>query len=321
MQVKKYIGIALIVLAALGGLFWWRGASVGENATAAVRTVQDDTGRTVSIPMQPQRVVILNASHLDLYCAAGGAAKVVGKPTSKALSDEVKGVTAGAQEVGVIHSPNVEAILALQPDLVIGINVPFHSALIPVLEKANIPMVIQSLNTYEEVLTTLKFYGELTGDAPQAAKAIGAVEKKYGQAAILRGDEKGPRTLIVWGTANSFSMATSASFAGDLLKRAGGENIADYADQEKIENGFVPLGMEYIAKADPKVIFLITHSAGEGTDIARQFTDDPVWKDIKAVREKRVYALPSALFAVNPGTRISEALEVLTSDLYAGGAT
>mgnify|MGYP000273108670 CR=1 FL=1 len=48
------------------------------------------------------------------------------------------------EQIGVIHNPSVETILKLQPDLVIGVNVPFHQQLIPTLEKADIPVLIKS---------------------------------------------------------------------------------------------------------------------------------------------------------------------------------
>lgn len=321
MDFKKILGLLCLFALAAGAFLWWQGALVGENAALAEkRSVADATGRAVEIPARPQRVVLLNASHLDLYCAAGGAAQVVGKPTSSALSAKVKAATREAREVGVIHSPNVETILALQPDLVVGIDVPFHNALIPLLEKAGVPVLIRSLDTYEEVLETLRFYGELTGDAAAAAKSADAIEAASARAVAARQKERqAQQCLIVWGAAGSSSMATSASFAGDILRRVGGANIADAAESAA-GSGFVPLGMEYIAQHEPDVIFLISHSSGAGgASPQAQFADDPIWREVKAVREGRVYALPSALFAVNPGTRIGEAMETMAAALYKGG--
>lgn len=322
-DLRKMAGLACLCILAAGVFVWWRGAEVAGvgDVPAQKRTVTDQANRTVEIPARPQRVVLLNASHLDLYCAAGGAAQVVGKPTSSALPERVRAQTVDAREVGVIHSPNVEAILALRPDLVIGIDAPFHNALIPLLEKAQIPVLIRGLDTYEDVLETLQFYGELTGDAAAASQSAAAVEKAYERATARRdASRQAPQCLIVWGAAGSSSMATSASFAGDLLRRAGGLNVADAA-QNAAQNGFVPLSMEYIAQREPDVIFLISHSGAQGGKPPEaQFAEDPVWRELKAVREGRVYALPSTLFAVNPGTRVGEALEFLAARLYKGGA-
>ena len=113
----------------------------------------------------------------------------MGKPTSEALSDEVKEGTKNIEQIGVIHNPSVETILKLQPDLVIGVNVPFHQQLIPTLEKANIPVLIKSLDTYEDVISTLGFYGELTGEEEIAQAKIKEIETDY-EKAIARAENK-----------------------------------------------------------------------------------------------------------------------------------
>lgn len=307
-----------MTLIVMGVFVWWRGANTVQDY-ATKRQVEDALGRRVIIPSHPKRVAVLNASHLDLYCAAGGAESVIAKPTSNALSDEVKALTKHAQEIGVIHSPDLEKIMALKPDLVIGINVPFHQAIAPTLEKSGIPMYIRSLDRYEDVIESLEFYGELTGRADQAANAANKVKETYERAVAISDGKERPRCLVVWGAANSFSMATSAGFAGDLLRRAGGENIADASVQAATAGAFVPLSMEYVAKTDPEVIFLITHTQENHASFESQFTDDPVWQGIRAVRENRVYQLPAELFSVNPGTRIGEAVALLTEYLFQRG--
>ena len=85
------------------------------------------------------------------------------------------------------------------------------------------------------------------------------IEADY-ENAIARAENKtAPRRLIIWGTTDSFSMATSKSFTGDLLKRLGGNNIADNVDSVAKDSGYIPLGMEYIATQDPEAIFVVTH--------------------------------------------------------------
>lgn len=311
----------IICLIAIGGLFLgFRSHEEDTNNISSTRVVTDSTGREVTIPTHPKRVVLLNASHLDLYYYAGGKETdtIVGKPTSEALSDEVKEGTKNIKQIGVIHNPSVETILKLQPDLVIGINVPFHQQLIPTLEKANIPVLIKSLDTYEDVISTLGFYGELTGEEEIAQAKIKEIEADY-ENAIARAENKtAPRSLIIWGTTDSFSMATSKSFTGDLLKRLGGNNIADNVDSVAKDSGYIPLGMEYIATQDPEAIFVVTHGDMDAVknSIDENLGQNPLWQDISAVKNNRVYVLPYQLFAVNPGTNIAKAINILADDLY-----
>lgn len=316
---KKLIFIVICLIAVGGAALAFRQDERAQFQENTMRTVTDSTGRQVEIPVHPQRVVLLNASHLDLYYYAGGKDAIVGKPTSEALSDEVKQGTENVQEVGVIHNPSVETILNLQPDLVIGINVPFHQQLIPTLEKANIPVLIKSLDTYEDVLETLKFYGELTGKEDTAQAKIDEVKAGYKQAVSKAEGKNPPKSLMIWGTLDSFSMATSKSFAGNLVYRLGGNNIADNVNSAAKDNsGFIPLGMEYIATQDPEVIFVVTHGNAQAvkTKLDETLGDNPLWQNVAAVKNGRVYVLPYQLFAVNPGTRIADALNILADDLY-----
>lgn len=113
---------------AIGGMYLsFRQQDEIKDEVNLTRIVTDSTGREVEIPTHPKRVILLNASHLDLYYYAGGKETdtIVGKPTSEALSDEVEEGTKDIKQIGVIHNPSVETILKLQPDLVIGVNVLF----------------------------------------------------------------------------------------------------------------------------------------------------------------------------------------------------
>ncbi len=315
---KKFSVIIISGLILLFGCLYFVNQNTEKNSNAQQKVV-DSLKREVMIPKHPQRVVILNASNLELFCAAGGAEFIVGKPTSQALSKKIQLDTKDAAEVGVIHSPDVEKILELKPDLVVGINVPFHHSLIPILEAANIPLYVRALDTYEDVIETLDFYGKLMNKEQKAQEQIDFVQAKYKQALSLAEGKQTPKNLIIWGSTESFNMATGQSFVGDLVNRLGGNNIADHMEGET--GSFVPLSMEYIAKENPEVIFLVTHSSDEKVNqkFQNELAKHPAWQGIQAVKNGRVYTLPYELFAVNPGTQVAEAMRILAEKLYPEG--
>lgn len=281
----------------------------------AVMIATDNAGRKVEIPRQPQRVIVLNASNLDLYYAAGG--EVVGKPTTKALRPEVSKAVAAIPAVGTTANPSIEQLIALEPDLILGVNAPPHHALIPVLEKAGIPILLQTLENYQQILDTLALYGLLTGKQSLAQAEIDRIEAQYQAVRARVTGKEAPRVLVVWGSTESFNMATANSFAGDLVKRLGGINVTD----EQITASqlrYVPLSMEFVARANPDVILLITHSTDEKVvgKLRSDLIKHPAWQGVKAVRNNRVEQLPYALFAINPGTQVGEALVILEKLLY-----
>ena len=285
-------------------------------APAAI-VITDNAGRRVQLPGQPRRVIVLNASNLDLFYAAGG--KVIGKPTTKALREEVSRAFAAVPEVGTTANPSIEQMIAMEPDLILGVNAPPHHALLPVLEKAGIPILLQTLENYQQILDTLRLYGSLTGNPQLARSEVAKIETQYQEVMSRIKGKTAPRVLVVWGSTESFHMATQNSFAGDLVKRLGGINIADeWAGSGQLRN--IPLSMEFVARANPEVILLITHSTDEKIvgKLRADLAKHPAWQGLAAVRNNRVEQLPYTLFAVNPGTRVGEALYILERLLYPG---
>lgn len=278
------------------------------------RTVVDATGTQVTMPLHPKRVVILNSANLDMYYAVGGT--VVGKPRSSYLSPELIKATADVPSIGTIHSPNVEAIIGLQPDLVIGLNVPFNTNLRDMLSQAGIPLYINDLNTYDDMIKELRFFGTLTNHEDVAEATSEEALKGYNEIVRLARAEQGPRTLIIFGAPGSFSMATTKSFGGNLLQILGGDNIADR--DSSLTGEYVPLSLEYIIKTDPEVIFFIsmTKKPDSIETFKRDMQENSAWQQVSAVQQGRIYYLSGGLFAANPGTRINEALSIMYKDLY-----
>ena len=317
MKRKAGFGVAIIlVLAAVGFLLLGGNiAGTGNSEQQRTKVLTDSTGRQVNVPVHPQRVVVLNASNVDLYVAAGGGANIVGKAASQTYSDEVKSATASAQEVGIIHSPNLEAIVALQPDLVIGTNVPYHQNLIPTLEKAGIPVYINSLNSFEDIYNTLELYGSLTGEKAAAETRIKQMQAQHDELVANVQDKTPPKSVIIFGNPDSFSMATKKTFTGALVEELGGGNLADTLGKG---DAYVPLSMEFLAAQNPDVIFVIMMGNPQTMQekLQKDLAANPAWSGTNAVKNNRVHILPYNLFTVNPGTQAIAAMQTLASYMY-----
>jgi len=309
---KIFIGMMVLGLC-LGG--WLYNSRVHSPAgEPGLRTVTDSTGTQVELPAHPQRAVFLNVSNMDMYYAAGGEA--VGRPSSYSMDEELLAKTKDLPEVGMIHSPNVEAILALKPDVVIGANVPSTVALRDTLTQAGIPLYVNQLDTYEDVMNTLDFYAELTGQTEYAAAEKKKIQAAHDSVLEKARGKRTPRSLVVFGAPGSFNMATKYSFSGNLVEQLGGGNIAD-ADQS-LTSAYVPLGMEYITRQDPEVILFISMVPNPETADAfkRDLENNSAWQAVSAVRNNRIYFLQGRLFSINPGSKIGEAMEIVYKNLY-----
>lgn len=314
---KKAILCFFIIILALCGYFLLT-RSQHRLTDADTLSLKDSTGTVVKLPEHPKRVVFLNASNLEIFAAIGG--KAAGKATSSSYPDAIKEAIADIPEVGMIHAPNVEKIMSLKPDLLIGTNVPFHVMLRKPMELAGIPVYLNMINSYEDVLQTITLFGRLAGREQAAMAKREQIERDYAELTRDIKAESGPRTLIIFGSPDSFSMSTEKSFAGDLLRRLGGCNVAAEAGRDK-DSSYLPLSMEYLSKADPQVIMVLT--MGDGAVVMEKLRQDmranPAWQELEAVKKQRVYQLPGKLFTVNPGTQIIEAMKIMQGYLQEVG--
>lgn len=317
---KVIVGLVVAIVVLLFGIIGsMMMRTEPDRPDVAMQTVTDSTGKEVQIPLHPQRVVFLNVSNLDMYVAAGGKDAVVGRPTSHSISPELTASVGNVPDVGIIHSPSLEKILSLKPDLVIGINVLFHNQLRDMLEQNHIPLYINSLDSYEDTLQTMEFFGKLTGHEDIAAAKTAEIQKQCADAIAMTQGKKGPTSLILFSNPASNSMASSSTFSGDLLKRLGGVNIAD--QDITLQGQYIPLSMEYVVKHNPEAIFII--SMGTTKDAMERFREqmktDDTWSQTDAVKNGRVYDLPMDLFTVNPGSRVGEAMLYMADCLYGQG--
>lgn len=317
MQRKIGFVIALIcVIAAVA--FFTMGSDIagkGNSDQGGSQVVTDSTGREVSVPVHPQRVVVLNASNVDLYVAAGGADTIVGKASSQTYTPEVQEAVANATEVGIIHSPSMETIVSLQPDLVIGTNVPYHQNLIPTLEKAGVPVYINSLNSFEDIYRTLELYGQWTGHEEEAAAKVKSLQEQR-EAIIASVEGKTPpKSVVIFGNPESFSMATKGTFTGGLIEQLGGGNLADTLEKG---DAYIPLSMEFMATENPDLIMIIMMGPPQAMQekVRKDLETNPAWAETNAVKNGRVHILPYNLFTVNPGMQAVQAMQTIADYMY-----
>lgn len=290
----------------------WSGATYA----GMPRVVTDSAGRLVAVPCRPRRVVALNASNLGLYYATGG--EVVARTATNLLPPDLKERVKSVPMVGLPPSPDVARIIALKPDLVLGMHAPMHHAVAAVLEKNNIPVLLQALEHYTDVLKTLRLYGELSGNPSQAARKIEAIEIRRKELLQQNSAKTPPRVLIIWQIADGLYTALSNSFVGDLVKRLGGVNVADLAVAIDENLQYTPLHLENIIPFQPDAVLVVSHSFefDAGRPSAAALPEQPGWQELAAVQRGAVYQLPYHLFAVNPGPQLEEALTVLAEYLY-----
>ena len=265
-------------------------------AQAAPITVVDDRGHTVTLIQPPQRIVSLLPSLTETVCALGACERLVGVDRYSNWPARVVPL----QGVGGGLDPNIEAIVALRPDVVLMATSSRAQAR---LESLGLKVVALEPKTYADVQRVLGKVGQVLGvaDALQVWRVIDAGVQAAAQS--LPAAARGTR---VYFEVNSGPYAAGpSSFIGETLARLGAGNIVPAA-----LGPFPKINPEFVVRADPDLIMVGARSA-EGL-AAR-----PGWSQMRALRDGRLCRFDAAQsdVLIRPGPRMAEAARLMAGCL------
>jgi len=228
----------------------------------------------------PQRIISLSPSATEILWGIGAAKQVI-------AVDDNSNFPAGVPTTMLSSfNPNVEALSAYQPDLVIlQANATKAADVATALAQLGIKVWVEPTpNTPAEAYAEFTKLGKLTGHATAAAKLVGKMKQQI--AAIIKG-HRAPKVRVFHELDNTLYTATSKTFIGAVYRDFGVTNIADAASDAD-QTGYPQLSDEYILKANPQAIFLSDADYGENpaTVAARAG-----WSSITAVKNAKVFTL------------------------------
>jgi len=274
--------------------------------------ITDDAGRTVVLTKKPQRIAVLSTSLLDALYGVGGEA--IGRPSSRAFAIFPSSQMAG--EVGFEHDINMEQLLSLQPDLVIGLY-GIHDELIPILENSKIPVIIIKMKTYNDILAQVKLLGDIVGTPVKAQSLIDKIQMKI-NAVVAKLPAQSKKVVILHVDSQEVTVELDNSITGNIAKILRLKNIAGGSKSLDNDPDMVPYSLEELVKGDADTILIVTRGnrADIETRISTDITSDPDWARLRAVQNGRVLFLPPELFQLNPGIRFHEAVDYMAKVVY-----
>jgi len=308
------LSLALIVASPLaaGSLASAAPTKAAPTTKAAVTkafTVKDFANREIKFTKPVSRVVVLSSGDARIMSDLG--ATVVGRP---AIQDPTFPQSVmKAIEVGSTHKVDYEKVTSLKPELIIA-NVA-NLKDVKSLEATGAKVFLGSASSISDIQKSITLYGQMTGRDTRATEINTYMNK------LLKGikvDKENPKkVLLVYGAPGALLAALPSSLSGDLLAKAGGKNVAEDYPAMKEYSGYAQLSTERIITSDPDYVMLITH--GDPAEVEKTFMaviqKNAAWKNLKAVKNKKVIVLPSNLFGVNPGSKVTDALQFLTTKL------
>ncbi|MCO6509443.1 MAG: ABC transporter substrate-binding protein [Aridibacter famidurans] len=269
------------------------GAGAPSGPVAETRVVSDGIGRRVQLPAEVTRAVSLAPNLTEIAFAVGAGEKLVGVTTFCNYPEDAKQIP----KVGDTLKPNVEAIVALRPQVVLVSTASQLEAFTGLLERQGIAVYVTNPDSLESVFRSMLAIGDVLGKKQEAEEVVGRlrgrVEKVQEEAANIVYEV--PQTVFVQIDPNLYTVGRG-SFITDLILTAGGRSVT-----AEIETAYPKVSKEAARAYNPRIIIL--------SDSPDNREPNEVLADSEAVRNGRVFRIDADVLS-RPGPRIVDALEL-----------
>lgn len=268
----------------------------------------DASGEKINLDSNPKSFATLSSGEMDILLKLG--ANVTGRPTSEHAPKAAK----DAEEIGNPHQPNFEKLAKVNPDvLVTTTSFKQHAKNV---ENQGTDILYTKSDSVEDIQTTITNLGAVLDKTDKAKEINQTIDKKVKDIESHKQADS-VKTLLVYGAPGTFLAALPNSLSGDILEKAGGENIAkDFEKADKFPQ-YANLSPEKIIAQNPEAVMLITHGDPKAVkdSFEKEMKQNAAWKNLDAVKNDQVTVLPADLFGANPGTKVTDALDTMQKEL------
>lgn len=281
-----------------GGPSLWHGVPAVPTSAPAGSTDPDAGGGKL-------RIVSLSPSVTEMLFAVGVGDSIVGVTDHSDYPPEASRIKC----IGGFGTPNMEKLLALAPDLVIGTGVE-RAGVTEVLSRSGTRVLWVKTGNFAELFETLVEIGRQVGRRPQAEQIVAAMEAELEAVAErFRGVpvDKRPRVFVeIW--SDPITTAGKGSFVDEIITRAGGVNVA-----HQIDSAYPTVSPEKVVEWNPDVILL----GYMNQELSKEVLAGRIgWSGLAAVRSGSVIRDISSDLLLRPGPRLVEGVEILNRRLY-----
>ena len=256
----------------------------GASSTAAAPfpvTVIAGNGK-VTIRQRPTRIVSLSPSSTETLFAIGAGSQVI------AVDDQSDYPKSAPKTALSGFTPNVEAVAAYRPDLVVVTFDP--KDLVASLTRLGIPVLYhKAVSTFPGAYQQMRQLGRVTGRTAQADALVTRMKRQIG-AIVAKRKGAGAGATVYHELDPSFFSVTSSTFVGRVYALFGLRNIADAAPGG---TDYPQLSPEFVISSNPDLVVLAdTVCCGQTVDTV---SARPGWSGIKAVRNRTVLRIDDSI--------------------------
>lgn len=289
--------LSIVVLAVAGC------ADGGGRDTDAFATVVDDAGRAVRVAAPPTRIISLIPAVTETIIALGATDRLVART---AFDTDPTIAHLPSTEQALI--PNVEWLTRFRPELVVAWADGRSRTVVERLGVIGVPVYGAAIETLDDVDATIRNLGRLLGldaRADSLADAL-AAELDAVRGAVARREP--PSVFYLIGR-DPVMTAGPGTFVDEVITAAGGRNL--FADAA---SGWPQVSLEEIVHRQPDVL-IVPLGEWNAPRAIEELRRAPGWRELRAVREGRVYAVDAETFN-RPGPRMGQVARHLAGLLH-----
>jgi iron complex transport system substrate-binding protein len=278
--------------------------AVAVAASARGRQIVDATGRRVSVPSAPQRVVSLAPSVTETVYSIGAGDVVAGVTDFTDWPPEAQ----RRPSVGGIVDASLEKIVSLHPDLVIATRELNRKDTVDALERLGIPVFVVDPHGLDGVVEAVRQVGHALNRSPDADRLADHLQARRADVAVRVRLLPRPRVLLVIWPDPVVTVGRGA-FITDVITAAGGQSVT-----EDLAQPYPEVSLEEVLRRRPEWLLLPAngHQPISLADLERR----PGWDRVDAVRQHHVISYDERLDHSSP--RAFDALEDLARKLHPG---
>jgi iron complex transport system substrate-binding protein len=265
--------------------------------------VTDELGRKVKVTTDVRRIVSLAPNLTETVYALGLQERLAGDTDYCDYPKEA----AGKPHVGGPMSPSIEAIVALQPDLVLATTSINRVETVAALERVGIAVYVSDPHSVEGLLAGIRKIADITGASASGKSMVDDLQARLDSLhASLNGSTPCRVLFVVW--SSPLISIGQGTFIADALKLAGAESVV------KSTRNWPEMSLEEVIRLRPEyLVFARGHDDPDAGNLDA-LRKKPVYRDLKPVREGHVVSVSDSID--RPAPRMIDAIEALAHQLH-----
>lgn len=261
------------------------------------RKVKDSLGRDVILSQRIERAVSLAPSLTEMIFAIGAGDRLVGVTTYCNYPADATKIA----KVGDTQTPNIEAIVALKPDVVFVSTASQLEAFMSTLDQQGIAVYVIDSKNLDDVLRDLATLAELFETREHASKLIESLIQRIEGVKEEVAEKRRPRVFVQISRDPLYTIGKD-SFLTGMIETAGGTSVT-----KDVATAYPTLSKETALALNPDAIIL--------SDSEDNREPNDVFKNSPAVKNGRVVRINADIIS-RPGPRLVDALEQLAEELH-----